>query len=75
MQPFMVNDKTTRIIADNLKRTRTQKGLTQAELAQKSGISTGYYARLERAEVTPSIDVIERIVKALSVKSSKILPF
>ncbi|MBU0579043.1 helix-turn-helix domain-containing protein, partial [Patescibacteria group bacterium] len=38
-------------------------------------ISTNYYARVERGEVNPSIDVFEDIVKALKVKSSKIINF
>ncbi len=70
-----MTDKTSRQIAQKLKKIRLQKNLTQADLANKAGISTNYYARVERAEVSPSIETIEKITKALGVKSSEILPF
>jgi transcriptional regulator with XRE-family HTH domain len=58
-----------------LKKTRLDQEMTQVDLAVKAGISTNYYARIERGEVNPSIDVFEDIVKALKVKSSKIIDF
>ena len=68
-------DKTSKQIALKLKQIRLKKSFTQADLAKKAHISTNYYARLERAEVTPSVETLEKIVKALGVKSSEILPF
>lgn len=70
-----MTDKTSKQIAQKLKDTRLKKGLTQEDLATKAGISTNYYARVERVEVTPSVETIEKLVKALGVKSSEILPF
>lgn len=34
-----------------------------------------YFARIERADVKPSVETLEKVVKALGVKSSDILPF
>ncbi|MFH1958729.1 MAG: helix-turn-helix transcriptional regulator [Patescibacteria group bacterium] len=59
----------------NIKIARSKIGLTQKQIAKKAKISTNYYARVERGEVNPSIDVFEDIVKALKVKSSKIINF
>jgi transcriptional regulator with XRE-family HTH domain len=70
-----MTDKTAKQIADNLRKSRYHRDLTQSELAKKAGISTNYYARVERAEVKPTVETLERIVKALGVKSSSILPF
>lgn len=70
-----MTDKSTRQIAQKLKDIRQRKGLTQEDLATKAGISTNYYARVERVEVTPSVETLEKLVKALGVKSSEILPF
>jgi transcriptional regulator with XRE-family HTH domain len=68
-------DKVTRQIADNLRQLRLQRGLTQVELARKAGINDNYYARLERAELSPTLEKFEKVVKTLQVKSSKVLPF
>jgi len=68
-------DKVTRQIADNLRQLRHIRGLTQVELARKAGINDNYYARLERAELSPTLEKFEKVVKVLRVKSSKVLPF
>ena len=63
------------VVAFKLKSLRLEKGLTQAKLAKDAGINDNYYARVERAEVVPTTDKLEKIVKALGVKSSEVLPF
>lgn len=62
-------------LGKNIKKARQKAKLTQSELAEKAGIHTNYYARLERGEVNPSMEIVENIAKALKVKSSDILPF
>lgn len=62
-------------LGKKIKKARHKARLTQAELAEKAGIHTNYYARLERGEVNPSMEIVENIAKALKVKSSDILPF
>ena len=68
-------DLTTKYIARNIKRIRLEKGLTQAALADKATVNVNYYAKVERAEIKPSAEIYEKIVKALKVKSSDIFPF
>jgi len=70
-----MSDKTTKQIAVQLRKARLQNGLTQVELAKKAGINSNYYAKLERAEIKPSIETLEKIIKALGLKSSDIFPF
>ncbi len=62
-------------IGRKLRKARLDQEMTQADVAIKAEISTNYYARIERGEVNPSIDVFEDIVKALKVKSSNIIDF
>ena len=62
-------------IAKKLKSVRISKNLTQLELSEKAGISVNYYAKVERGEAIPSLDTFAKIVKALGVKSSDVLPF
>lgn len=68
-------DSSKKALGVKLKKVREDKKLTQAELASKADINVNYYARIERGEENPSIDILERITKALKVKSSEILPF
>ncbi len=62
-------------MGQKLKETREKKNLSQEVVAKMSGISTTYYAGIERGEENPSIAVLEYICKTLKVKSSEILPF
>ncbi len=68
-----MTNKTREQIAHRLKQARLRKHLTQAELADKAGITTNYYARIERAEVTPSADILVDLITSLGVKSVDIL--
>lgn len=62
-------------IGKNLKKLRKEKQLTQVELADRAKISSNYYARIERDEENPSLELLKDIAKALKVKSSEILDF
>ena len=54
-------------LAKILKDAREKAGLTQAEAAEKAGIHFNYYARVERGEVTPRVDIVENIARALKI--------
>lgn len=62
-------------IGEKIKQARMQQGATQAEVAEKAGLNTNYYARIERGDATATIEAIQKIAKALNVASSDILPF
>ena len=62
-------------LGKNIKKARQKAEMTQAEVSLKAGIHVNYFARIERGEENPSIDIIEKISRALKVKSSEILPF
>ena len=62
-------------LAVNLRKARRAIDLTQQEVAEKSGTNVNYYAKLERGEAVPSLKLLERVLKALEVKSSDVLPF
>lgn len=68
-------DGTTRKVAKRLKALRIDRDLTQATIAEKAKMSTNYYAKIERGEVRPSVDIYERLAKALKVTASDIFPF
>lgn len=71
----MPYNQTRRKIASKLRKYRLRMGLKQVDVAKKAKIYPNYYAKIERGEINTTIEKIEKIFKALGVKSSKILPF
>ncbi len=70
----MPDDKTSiKRTADRLRTARKGAGMTQAEVAQKAGISENHYAQIERAEKNPTVSTFKSIVKAIGVSSTEIL--
>lgn len=70
----VANDKKTVLeIANKIKEARLKKDLKQSEVAEKAGLNTNYYAKVERGESKPSVITLTKILKALGIKSSKIL--
>ncbi len=60
-------------IGDGIRALRTQKGISQEELANLSGIDRGHMGRLERGERNLSILNLFRVAEGLGVKPSDIL--
>jgi Zn-dependent peptidase ImmA (M78 family)/transcriptional regulator with XRE-family HTH domain len=56
------------IIASNLTRLRSARGLSQTELARKSGISRVALGKIERAEWIPRADTLEALAGELGVR-------
>jgi len=72
---YMDKSKTWKRVGLKLKAARRKKKMTQADVAEKAGLNTNYYACIERGEENPSGKKLESIFKVLGVKSSTILPF
>jgi transcriptional regulator with XRE-family HTH domain len=56
------------IFIKNLKDLRKKEGLSQAQLAEYSGISSVYIAEIETGKKFPSIGVIEKIAVILKIE-------
>ena len=56
-----------RIFAENLRKARQAKKLSQEDLAELSGLHRTYVGSVERAERNVSIDNMERLAVALGV--------
>jgi transcriptional regulator with XRE-family HTH domain len=61
------------ILALNLKRHRKATDLSQEELAHRVGIDRTYVSSLERRLYGVSIDILDRVAKALGVTASDLL--
>ena len=66
------NKKTT-IFSINLKRLRKERGLSQHDLADLTGISQRMIGHYETHAIEPPLEKIENIAKALNVRISELL--
>jgi transcriptional regulator with XRE-family HTH domain len=57
------------VVARNLRILRKQKGFTQEELADRAGINRNYVGQIEREEKSPTVDLLEKMSKALGVEA------
>lgn len=60
-------------IAGNVRRLRTQRGLTQEALAERAGQDLSYLQRVERGATNLSVGVLLAIATALDVPPVRLL--
>jgi putative transcriptional regulator len=57
-----------------LREQRESKGLTQVDLAKRAKVGRTYLVKLESGDKTnPSLDVLKRLARALSVRVTELL--
>ena len=61
------------IFAENLRRLRTEKGLSQEALADLAGIDRTYVSALERQVYSASLDTIEKLAGVLGAEPHELL--
>ncbi|UAJ11057.1 helix-turn-helix domain-containing protein [Glacieibacterium megasporae] len=59
--------RTRDVVAWNLRSIRTGRGLSQEALADESGVNRSFVSDIERAAVSVSVDILDRIAMALGV--------
>ena len=65
--------KIRELVANNLKRLRRLRGLSQEELAHLADIDRTYVSLLERQKYGATVDVIARLASALQVEPHELL--
>jgi transcriptional regulator with XRE-family HTH domain len=60
-------------IASNIKRIRSEKGLTQEMLAQRCGMQISYIGMIEIRKKNPKLCTVQRIAKGLGVHYLELL--
>ncbi|MEH6409366.1 MAG: helix-turn-helix transcriptional regulator [Hyphomonas sp.] len=61
------------VFAQNLKKFRRAKGLSQEELAHLAGIDRTYVSLLERRIYSVTIDILARLAEALDIEPDELL--
>jgi transcriptional regulator with XRE-family HTH domain len=60
-------------IGQKLKRQRTRRALTQAELADRAEVTTATVARIERDEIEPRMTTLRKLARALEMDPADLL--
>lgn len=65
--------KHERRVAQKLKDLRVERGLSQGELAKKSGLDRKTVNRIENGRFSPSLDTLIRVCSTMSVTVSEVV--
>lgn len=60
-------------LGDNIKRIRTEKGMTQGDLCRKLELDRSYMSNVENGNKNPTLATIEKIAKALGVSIDELM--
>lgn len=60
-------------LAKNAKAIRVSKGLSQQELANKTGLTVRYISRLENTAQNVTLDVLEKLTRGLGCSLGELL--
>jgi transcriptional regulator with XRE-family HTH domain len=60
-------------LAERLRGLRRRAGITQEKLAFLAGLHPTYVSMLENGRKSPTVDILERVARALGVKASAIV--
>jgi transcriptional regulator with XRE-family HTH domain len=63
-----------RLFGVRLRELRTNRGMTQADLAERAQVTVTYIGRLEGGGAAPGIDLVERLATALGTTMADLLP-
>ena len=57
----------------NLKRIRTEKDISQVDIARSLGVSRGFVSNLENGKTNPTLATITRLANAVGVTTDALL--
>lgn len=67
------NAKLPKVLGKKVQRYRKKTGMSQEEVAHKVGISRAYMGYIEQGRHVPSLEILEKIAKAIKVKLSDLV--
>jgi len=62
-----------KLIGENIRTLRRDRGLSQEQLALRAEINASYMGQVERGEKNPTIDVLGKISQALQIPLEKLV--
>ena len=67
--------KLQKLLGARVYELRSRSNLTQAQLAERAGVSNDTVSRIERGIRSPSFDVLDRLAKALDLEVRELFNF
>jgi len=68
-----MSENLRKLFGHNIRRLRSERGLTQADLALKAGLNRSYLGNVERGQRNISLDNIAKVAHALAVSPEVLL--
>lgn len=65
--------KLSKVLGDAAREARQKQALTQADVAERIGVATEVYGRLERGLLMPSVPTLRRLCVALQLSADALL--
>lgn len=60
-------------LGKNLKRIRTEKGITQGDIVRTLGVSRSFVSNIENDKTNPTLSTISKLAKAVGVSVDELL--
>lgn len=60
-------------LGKNLKRIRTEKGMTQGDIVRTLGVSRSFVSNVENGKTNPTLATIAKLAKALGVPTEELI--
>ncbi|MFA6077303.1 MAG: helix-turn-helix transcriptional regulator [Candidatus Paceibacterota bacterium] len=60
-------------LGENLKKIRTEKNITQTDLAEKLGVDKSFISNIENGKNNPTLSTITNLAQALGVSTNELL--
>ena len=60
-------------LGKNLKRIRTDKGISQVDIARSLGVSRGFVSNIENGKTNPTLATIVKLAKSIGVSSDQLM--
>lgn len=60
-------------LGKNLKRIRTQKGISQGDIVRSLGMDRAFISNIENGKTNPTLATIAKLAKALGVSTDELL--
>lgn len=60
-------------LGKNLKRIRTEKGISQGDIARAIGMDKGFISNIENGKTNPTLATIAKLAKAIRISTDELL--
>ena len=63
----------SKLLGENLKRIRTEKDISQGDIARELGVDRGFISTIENGKTNPTLATITKLAKAVGVTTDELL--